>query len=84
MIDWQSIDTLRFGEPVLLLFQHGEKGMGDIALNWVYDEGDHWGYWTSGGPNGGSDFERDEKPIAWAESHALIEAGIQEFGERQA
>ena len=33
-------------------------------------------YWTAGGPNGGTDFERDERPIAWAKPDMVITKGL--------
>lgn len=81
MIDWQPIATMPFGERVMLFFAGGEKGNGEIDTNWVYPEDDTdedarrngpWSYWTWGGPNSGSDFERDEKPALWADPEPLV------------
>jgi hypothetical protein len=76
MIDWQPISTMPFGERVMLFFADGEKGNGEIDTNWVFrDERNPdgpWSYWTWGGPNSGSDFERDEKPILWADPEPVV------------
>jgi hypothetical protein len=75
-IDWQPIATMPFGKRVLLFFERGEKGNGEIDTNWVYN-GDSpeepWIYWTWGGPNSGSDFTRDERPVLWAPVDPLVE-----------
>jgi len=87
MIDWRPISTLPFGTRVILFFRRGEKGNGEIDTNWVYPEHGEWDldgaadddarngpwhYWTWGGPNAGSDFERDEKPALWADPESLV------------
>jgi hypothetical protein len=84
-IDWKPIDTMPFGHRVMLFFEHGEKGNGEIDTNWVYPEDEssdaaaragRWGYWTWGGANSGSDFERDEKPVLWADPEPLVGSAL--------
>lgn len=81
MIDWKPISSMPFGERVMLFFAGGEKGNGEIDTNWVYpvedDNSDgEWYYWTWGGPNSGSDFHRDEKPVLWADPEPVVAAAI--------
>jgi hypothetical protein len=84
-IDWNPISTMPFGQRVTLYFEHGEKGNGEIDTNWVYPEDEssdqaaragRWSYWTWGGPNAGSDFERDEKPVLWADPEPLVGSAL--------
>jgi hypothetical protein len=81
LIDWRPIETMPFGERVMLYFEEGEKGNGEIDVNWVYPDDDagpdgSWHYWTWGGPNSGSDFERDEKPVLWADPEPLVSSAV--------
>jgi hypothetical protein len=81
LIDWRPIETLPFGERVMLFFEHGEKGNGEIDFSWVYptDESNPagpWHYWSWGGPNSGSDFERAEKPVLWADPEPIVASAI--------
>lgn len=84
MIDWQPIETLPFGRRVMLFFAEGEKGNGEIDTNWVYlaaeqDPRGRWVYWTWGGPNSGSDFTRDEKPVLWADPDPVVAAAFEQW-----
>lgn len=69
-LDWRLIETLPDGECVFLFYESGEKGNGEIEIAMVFTDGnrDHrnWSWWTWGGPNSGSDYERKEKPLMWA------------------
>jgi len=66
-MDWQPIETVPWGQHVLLYFPNGERGIGGIETATLYEDDPDplLCGWTHGGANAGSDWGLCERPTHW-------------------